>query len=83
LIERGTVARPELGGACPGPRVDFASHHRRDAVFKGPLVSRVRQTYRRLLLRLLNRSFEKEIVWSSFDERLSAKLDCIAILLDE
>jgi hypothetical protein len=77
------VLCPELGGAYPGPWVDFACHHRRDAVFKGHLVSRIRKTYRRLLIRLLKRSYEKGIVWSSFDERLSAKLDCIAILLDE
>lgn len=72
-----------MGGACSGPRINFASHHRRNAVFKGSFVCRFRKTFRQILIRLLKRSYEKEIVWSRFDERLSAKLDCIAILLDE
>jgi len=42
--------------------------------------SRFRKAYRHFLVWLLRRSFEKEIVWNRFDEELSRKLDCLAIL---
>ena len=47
------------------------------------LMTRTRNAYRRALLKLLKRSIEGEIDWERFDEGLSRKLDCLAILLEE
>ncbi len=49
---------------------------------KDPLCVRFKRAYHHFLVWLQRRSFEGEIEWDRFDERLSLKLDCLA-LFDE
>jgi hypothetical protein len=46
------------------------------------LITKTGDAYRRALLRLVKRSLESQIDWKRFDEDLSRKLDCLAVLLE-
>jgi hypothetical protein len=51
-------------------------------MFVRHLMTRTRDAYRKALLKLVKRSLESQIDWKRFDEDLSRKLDCLAILLE-
>jgi hypothetical protein len=78
--QRGIATAPSWAEPDLTLAADFHRHHRRNAVCNRPFSFRIRKTYRHLLIWLLKRSLEKEISWDRFDEMLSAKLDCLAIL---
>lgn len=51
-------------------------------LFGGVVMSKIQETYRRFLIFLLRRSYERQIDFSRFDPELSLKLD-YAIALHE
>jgi len=76
---RKAVDAPSWAEPAPGCSVNLPSHYRSEAVCKDPFSARFKRAYRHFLVWLLRRSFEGEIEWERFDERLSLKLDCLAI----